>query len=469
MKSDRTMNERRTPCRGYIYPLPSPMGDGETSCEQGGPMKKRIPPYLWHIGLFVATLWALWLLLVCAAAIPNGAIRANMERSALSYADRDPFAFTAGGKWNAVQDNYADAILLNVTWNMGVGNPLTATLDTGYHDGGNLGENAGLYLAVTQGAAPNTDYTRYWHGSALILRPLLLLIDAEGIKLLGLGEILALAAVTLALLLRRGHPELGLALALSLAAVGVWDLRLSLEYQPMFLLCFLLCPLYLLLERRGDRVLTLLSVAGGAAAAFFDFLTTETVTIVLPLLLLVAVRTKEGRLGGFRKGLGLSLRCGGSWLAAYGGAFLVKWTAATLATGENKFAAALASVAERVGVAPALGDEAPATVFSAVAANLTALFGGTARAEPGRVALGLALTALILGSVYYLFRAKKKRREGALLLLLLGGVVFARFLVLNNHSYLHAFFTYRALICPIFALLAALFLNVAAPWRKGAG
>ena len=391
-----------------------------------------------------------------------------MERSALAYADRDPFAFTAGRKWNAVQDNYADAILLNVAWNMGVGDPLAATLDTGYYDGGELGENAGLYLTVTPGAAPNTDYTRYWHGSALVLRPLLLFLDAEGIKLLGLGAILALAALTLALLLRRGHADLAAALALSLAAVQVWNLRLSLEYQPMFLLCFLLCPLYLLLERRGDRALVLLSVAGGTAAAFFDFLTTETITILLPLLLVVSVRAKENRLGGFRRGLGLSLHCGAGWLLAYGGAFLTKWTAASLVTGENKFAAALASVAERVGVAPALGDEAPATVLSAVAANLTALFGGTARVEPGRAALGLTLTALVLGSVYYLFRARQKRRDGALLLLLLGGVVFARYLVLNNHAYLHNFFTYRALICPIFAVLAALFLNIVPPGRKGA-
>lgn len=430
-------------------------------------MKKHIPSILWKIGLFAATLAALWLLLLCAAAIPNGAVRANMERSALAYADKDPFAFTGGARYSAVQDNYADAILLNVAWNMGVGDPLAATLNTGYYDGGDLGENAGLYLTVTRGAAPNTDYTRYWHGSALVLRPLLLLMDAEGIKLLGFGAILTLGLLTLALLLRRGHPDLAAALALSLAAVRVWNLRLSLEYQPMFLLCFLLCPLYLSLERRGDRALVLLSVAGGAAAAFFDFLTTETVTILLPLLLVTAVRAKEDRLGGFRRGLGLSLHCGAGWLLAYGGAFLTKWTAASLVTGENKFAAALASVAERVGMAPALGDEVPKTALSAVTANLTALFGGTARVEPVRAVLGLAVTALVLGSIYYLFRSGEKRRDGSLLLLLLGGAVFVRFLALNNHSYLHNFFTYRALVCPIFALLTALFLNTGPPGRKG--
>ena len=37
-------------------------------------------------------------------------------------------------------------------------------------------------------------------------------------------------------------------------------------------------------------------------------------------------------------------------------------------------------------------------------------------------------------------------------------LVLLRFLALNNHSYLHCFFTYRALVCPIFALLVVLTL-----------
>lgn len=428
-------------------------------------MKQNIRDIGRHLMLFAVTLLSLWVLLILSTLIPNDAIRANMEHSALHYREQEAFQFHDGERWNAIGDNYADAIWMNISWHMGEGDPLVASLNTRYFDGGAYGENAGLYLSVTEGAQTNTDYTRYWHGSAAFIRLLHLFTDVNGIQIIGLAVTLLLAAVTMALLVRRKHWDIALLLALSLAAVQVWNIRLSMEYQPAFVLAFALCPLYLLTEQRGDRWLTLLSVTGGTAIAFFDFLTTETLTILLPLILVTAVRAKEGRLGGFRESLWLLGRCCLCWCAAYAGAFLVKWTAASLVTGENAFALAVGSAAERMGgVLDASQDEAP--FFPALLANLTVLFGGTARVQPGRALAGTGLSLMVLFSVWYLFRAKKTNRTAALLLLLLGAVVPVRYLIFNNHSYYHEFFTYRALLSPILALLLALRLNIQPPGRK---
>ena len=73
----------------------------------------------------------------------------------------------------------------------------------------------------------------------------------------------------------------------------------------------------------------------------------------------------------------------------------------------------------------------------------------------------------VLLSVWYLLRADKKQPVAAGFLLGLGALVLLRYLVLSNHSYLHCFFTYRALVTPIFALLAAAWLNIRIPLRKG--
>ena len=429
-------------------------------------MKLHLRRLLAHTGMFWGLLCLLWLGLVLSAALPNEALYAQFRQSSLSYAKAAPFQFHNGEKWNAVADNYADAILLGVAWNMGVGSPFTAVIDTDYYDGEERGENAGLYLSVTEGIPPNTDYTRYWHGSAMLLRPLHLITDVTGIKALGLGAILCLLALTMALLLRRHHGDIALLLALSMAAVQLWNVRLSLEYQPAFLLTFLLCPLYLWLEAKGDHWLTLLSTAGGTAIAFFDFLTTETVTLLIPLLLVLAVRASEGRLAPFRESLSLLIRCGFCWCCAYAGCFLVKWTAASMVTGQNAFALALASVAERTGSAAELGHDAPASMFSAITANLTMVFGGTARVQLNRVLPGLAIYGGLLSSLWYLFRRKAHQRDAALLLLLTGAVVFLRYLVLSNHSYLHEFFTYRALSAPILATLLALRLNTGLPENR---
>lgn len=285
-----------------------------------------------------------------AAAIPNAFLRKNMEQSAVSYKDKEAFSFENGDRWNGVSDNYADTILLNVSWTMGKGNPLRSSLDTWYHDGGEDGESVGFYRMVTEETLePNTDYTRYWHGSAIFVRLLHLVTDVEGMKHIGMAVTLFLAFFTIVILIKRGHPDLAIAFLVSLAAVQIWNIRLSLEYQPAFILCFLLCPLYVWAEQRGDGCLTCLSVAGGSLIAFFDFLTTETVVFLVPMILVFSIRAKEGRLGSFKKNFRILLVCGLCWLLAYGGTFLMKWILASLVTGENKFTIAFSSVEERIG------------------------------------------------------------------------------------------------------------------------
>lgn len=428
--------------------------------------KGIVLPILVSAGLLAV----LWLMLVLASMIPNAALKENMEQSALSYREKEAFSFEGSHRLNAVSDNYADAILLNISWNMGVGSPLTASLDTKYYDGDEQGESVGLYLAVTDARVePNTGYTRYWHGSAAFVRLMHLVTDVRGMKLGGAVTVCLLVIITAFVLIRLGHASLALALLASLATVQIWNIRLSLEYQPVFIICFLLTPLYLWLERRDDWYLTLLSAAGGVLTAFFDFLTAETVVILVPLILVVAVREAEGRLEDFRENMRLFFSCGVFWLAAYGGTFLTKWTAASFVTGENQFRTAVLSAGERFG--GSLAGEGPENPLlrlpAAVAANLTALGGGEARVEPLCAVGVLVLAVAAAGSVWYLFREPGRKDVAGKLLLLSGGLVFLRYLVLSNHSYLHAFFTYRALLSPALALYAWMALLISSRGKKG--
>ena len=425
-----------------------------------------------QLAVFVTLLAIFWLLLIVAALIPNNAIQKNMTQSALYYKERDAFSFENGTKWNSISDNYADAILLNVSWHLGKGNPFKASLDTWYYDGETLGENVGLYRSVLEDEIqPNTDYSRYWHGTAMLVRFLHLFTDVRGVKLCGFLGMLLLAFGTVGILLKHRQEELAVTLLVSLAAIQIWNLRLSMEYQPAFLLAFLFCVLYLWLERKGDSYLTLLAVAGGVSIAFFDFLTTETVVLLLPLILVVSVRTKENRLGDWKDSIRMLVHCGICWLSAYAGTFFVKWTAASLVTGSNKFLLAFSSVEERMtGSLSGEGtDHFLLRVPQAVVANLTMMFGGESRIEPGRVVVGLFISTLILGSLLYLFY-HRGNPTAIKLLMILGSVVFLRYIILNNHSYLHEFFTYRALISPVMAVLAGSVLSMQIPRpvkRKG--
>lgn len=83
--------------------------------------------------------------------------------------------------------------------------------------------------------------------------------------------------------------------------------------------------------------------------------------------------------------------------------------------------------------------------------------------EIGRVAAAVAVSFLVLGSVFYLYYKKKGNGTGIRLILFLGSVVLLRYMVLSNHSYLHEFFTYRALMSPVLAVFLSLALSMEFP------
>lgn len=72
----------------------------------------------------------------------------------------------------------------------------------------------------------------------------------------------------------------------------------------------------------------------------------------------------------------------------------------------------------------------------------------------------MALSALV-----YEYRTRETACRGTGFILSLGMLVLLRYGVLANHSYLHAFFTYRALLSLILAILTAAMLNLR-PKRK---
>ena len=410
--------------------------------------------------VFLATIILLWAALYLTSLIPNESIRENMTGSSLYYKEKKAYTFDESGKLNRIEDCYADAVLLNVLWNIKSEDAFVSSLDTKYYDGEEYGESLGLYLTIG-GTAPNTDYSRYWHGSVVFIRPLLLVTDVVGIRNLGLLTAIVLLAAISLFLIRKRQYFLAAALPASYACVHFWRMQLSMEYQSTILISLCICLLYLLFEKRGNAQLICLASVSGVMTAFFDFLTTETLTITIPLLAVLIVREQEKRNPSFIKNIRFVISCGFSWGLSYGMTFLTKWILVSWVTGENRMTQAISSAELRFG-----GD---LTVYSmpfwkqvpsAVAANLTTLFGGTKRVEMSLVCLGTAGVLLLGSAVFYLLRAEQKRRDIAAVLLLIALIPYVRYMVLSNHSYLHEFFTYRAQAAAVLALAGALWFNI---------
>ena len=62
-------------------------------------------------------------------------IKDNYMKSAIHYGNKEAFEFT-DDSWNSIRDNYADVILMNISWQMGEGNSaFLDVIDTDYYDG----------------------------------------------------------------------------------------------------------------------------------------------------------------------------------------------------------------------------------------------------------------------------------------------------------------------------------------------
>lgn len=418
--------------------------------------------FLKSAAVWLATLCALMLLLFLSSMIPQSAIATNLSDSALELMKLEPQNAINKKAFHSLQDNYADVILLGVTAGVDSTEPVRSSINTRYYDGEESGEAYGLFAAAA-GVKPNTDYTRYWHGSMIILRPLLTVLDIKGIRLFGgIALILLTGALCLALY-RKKCAAAAVILVVSLMAVQSWYVPFSVEYTISY--AIMLAAGLLFVKNEADNgALVILSAAVGTVTAFADFLTTETITVFVPLLLVFFLRMKSGKAEKLKENLILSIKCAAVWLVAYALTFASKWLLASAVTGENAFKAALSAAETRT-----VGETGESDIFTqiimSIGANLSALFVTDKRISAAAIIIGLAIYAVVLVVLAKAVRFKPDK-DKLVLFLSIGAIPLARYALLSNHSYLHSFFTYRALMITAMSLLGMIWFSTGVVKKK---
>ena len=156
-------------------------------------------------------------------------------------------------------------------------------------------------------------------------------------------------------------------------------------------------------------------MVGGMVCAYMDFLTTETLSLTVPLLLVLWVffhkNPQASRTQVMKEAAKLTL----VWGFGYVGMWVMKWVMASLILGENVMPYVTEHIGERL-----YGD------------------------------IGVRQLTYICG-------------WHILMYMLPGLVPYIRYLVLHNHSYLHCFFTYRAQMATVLAIV--LILEEVVDWR----
>jgi len=413
-------------------------------------MKKHVLKALIYIGIFIAAYGLMLGFLALSAGIKTENIQEKMEESA-DYLCEDivfPYMESEDVKPSCI-DRYADSILLNIAYNFEADDKLKSVMWSSYYYTYYQNENVNLYDTVYKGQEKNNQYLRYWHGSAGVMRVLHTFLNIKQIYIWH-GVLFVILFVVLVVLLIRLHCALYAVLfGLSLVAVSFWYVPFSLEYTWSFLCMFVFSIAAVILTGKSkDTDIGILFMLSGMVTIFLDFLTTETVSLMIPLMLTLILRRKRAY-GVLKTEIFYSVKAAILWGIGYVGMWVMKWITASIVIGENVMPYVTEHIEERM--AGNLGDMSIfGYLWLSVKRNVTCVF-----------PLDYGLTGAIIAGVLfviilyftYVYHKKKIDWKYIIFFLVLGLVPYLRILVMRNHSVLHYFFVHRALCISVFAFL----------------
>ena len=418
----------------------------------------------------IATVAACILLLVISACLPRALIQTQSENSAAYFADRQPFVILFGDYIHAMQDNYSDTVLCNIAYCIDPAHPFTSAVRAQYAQGEYEEAYEGYRAVVNGKKEPEREYGRYWHGSLVLIRPLLTLMPVAMIRLLCGTAIVLLQAMSAAVLIRRQKKAFAVCWLMALLLIHPWMLFTSLEYGTAFLAASAASLVLLLKKERTDAGTMPFFAAVGVVTCFVDFLTTETLTFTMPMLLLLVERCLADERCAERhsalQNCKSVVKNGLSWLSGYLGMFAVKIAVLAVVAGEDTARSSLGEGLYRLGgeVRTANISTAPVVDFGkrlggAIWHNLACLYPtrvGEMKASGVWLATGFIITA---GFVLVYLLHDRINRELFIPMGMVAALPYLRFLVLSNHSYEHFFITYRAQTVTIAVFLFFVFEN----------
>ncbi|MBR5089854.1 MAG: hypothetical protein IK093_10550, partial [Ruminiclostridium sp.] len=198
--------------------------------------------------------------------------------------------------------------------------------------------------------------------------------------------------------------------------------------------------------RGKETVLPAVFMVCGMMTCFFDFLTCETLTLLMPLLFSIYVRRRRTKTIAKENG-GYALKNCILWGIGYVGMWLTKWLLAAFVLGEDVTPYIAGKLTERIS--DTKGESVFLYMFGGIWRNMTCLF----PACLGVIGIMITIVIIIGIVLICIFYHKKGADKGSVILYAaLGLIPYIRYIAIYNHSYLHFFFTYRAQAATLLAV-----------------
>lgn len=412
-----------------------------------------------YIGAFSATLGLLIVLLVLSCTIPQENIYENSRLSADFMIEHETDFYNPLLEEDYFElDNYADAIWLSMAYSVDSEHPLQSALEGKYYNEfGDRLYNINFYRdTIEKNKEANTYYYRYWHGPIMFLRPLLTKFTYMDIRYMNVLLLTGLCFALIILLQKKLGSKAAIAFAAAILAVNFYAVPYCIEYVPMFYIMFISSILVLLLS--DQRKIPYLFLITGICSNFFDFLTVETITLCVPLVIYFCGLHSRGETADFKCSLKAFVKLCALWLCGYIFTWISKWIIAAVVLKMNVMTNVMESISQR-----SVGQVQDTPLFdqlkNALLFNIREMFPFHLTESLRATVIMVAAVLFLLFAIWFLYR-KEHLAEVSKILLLIACIPYVRYLVLSNHSYSHYWFTFRAQLSSVMAILLAVGVNL---------
>ena len=413
-----------------------------------------------YITIFILTILILFIALVVSTKIPRSAIEDNLKESVEFYKKRAGIYRIKNKHIYSYIHYFADTRKLNIIYCADSEKPIESVLWAKYYQEIKMDSNKDFIELVENPKEPNTQYLRYWNGCMLFLRPLLTIFNMEQIYLIN-KIILSILALMLIVMLFKKSKKLAFIFLLSLILVSSWYVTFCIEYSVTFYVMFISSIITLQIENNKcnksqeniDEKLSKLFLITGIFTTFFDFLTTELLTVFVPILFILVIRKEENRLYSLRYIIKFIIKLCILWFIGYAGMWLAKWILASFILNINAFEYVKENAMLRINGLQGLSNYEELYNY-VIQKNLFAVpLMYIIKANFYKIDVKFTISIIIILLLLFINWKELKNKKILLIFVFIGFMPYLRYLVLANHSYRHAMFTFRDQIISIMVIL----------------
>lgn len=261
----------------------------------------------------------------------SSTILCNQGNSLIIFIDGRPTKF----------DNYTDSLMINTAYSIDNTTPFYSSMvarknyikgktEVVYPDTTGELKSSSKYKALNQvgdlrdtvnnDTVESFEYSRYWHGYLIFLRPLLVLFNISQIRAILTVIYVILAAILLYKIYKKINLGTAIIFLCGLMICDYFYLGITLQGTPVFLIT-MISSILILSEKIKDKGLFFLIIGG--LTNFFDFLTVPILTLGIPLLVYSLIQNKNKF--NIKKLFIELFKCCVMWAIGYGGVWITKW------------------------------------------------------------------------------------------------------------------------------------------------